>query len=299
MALWPALAVIAAGGAGLNYALKHRVRGKFFDAAGVRLHYCVEGQGPPVLLLHGLAVNSDLNWRWPGVIWRLAQDFCVISLDLRGHGLSEKPHSAWAYGTEMIRDAVRLLDHLGIPKAHVAGYSLGGFIALKLAATQPDRLLSAAVLGAGWQPPGTLAFGEILDQLAVDLEAGRGIGPLSLYLKGSRPPPSRLHDLFLRLMTSRFNDGAALAGLVRALPEIMLDENELRRITVPVCAIVGSRDPFRPSAEALIGRVARYELTVIDGADHLTALLRQRTRRALRNFLLRVSRERSGGCASR
>jgi pimeloyl-ACP methyl ester carboxylesterase len=237
-------------------------------------------------LLHGLGVQGDLNWRWPGVVWSLARDFCVITLDLRGHGLSEKPHGVWAYGAEMVRDAVRLLDHLGIRKAHVAGYSLGGFIALKLAATRSDRLTSAAILGAGWEAPGNPALVGILDRLAADLEAGRGIGPLNLYLEGDWPTPGRLQDLSLRLMTSWLNDGEALAGLVRSLPEIVLDETELRRITVPVCGIVGSRDAFRPGAEALTGRLARYELTTIEGADHLTALLYQRTRRALRDFLL-------------
>jgi pimeloyl-ACP methyl ester carboxylesterase len=284
----------AAGGAVLNQALKHRGCGQSFDAAGVRLHYRQEGRGAPVLLLHGLGVQSDLNWRWPGVVWSLARNFRVITLDLRGDGLSEKPHGSWAYGAEMVRDAVRLLDHLGIRKAHVAGYSLGGFIALKLAATRSDRLLSAAILGAGWEAPGNPAFDGILERVAADLEAGRGLGPLNVYLEGGWPPPGRLQDLSLRLMTSWINDGRALAGVVRSLPEIMLDETELRRITVPVCGIVGSRDTFRRGAEALTSRLARYELTTIEGADHLTALLHQRTRRALRDFLLRANGKADG-----
>ena len=131
----------------------HRTPGQLFDSSGVDLYYTVSGSGEPVVLLHGFAVQSDLNWRLPGVTRALARDFQVIALDLRGHGRSGKPYEPEQYGLEMAKDVVRLLDHLGIERAHVVGYSLGGFIALKLAMLHPERIISLSALGAGRESP--------------------------------------------------------------------------------------------------------------------------------------------------
>ena len=127
-----ALVAVLAAVIGLTlFVVTKRVEGAYFTSRGVTLHYTDEGRGPPVVLLHGFAVNSDLNWRLPGITADLAQDHRVISLDLRGHGLSDKPHLSEGYGLEMAVDVVALLDHLQIDRAQLVGYSLGGFIALK------------------------------------------------------------------------------------------------------------------------------------------------------------------------
>src|SRR5438552_1973382 len=105
---------------------------RFFDSKGVRIHYVIEGQGEPVLLVHGFAANIQLQWGLPGVLKTLAKDYQVIAIDCRGHGGSGKPHDPAMYGIEVVEDLVRLLDHLDIRRAHVVGYSLGAFITLKL-----------------------------------------------------------------------------------------------------------------------------------------------------------------------
>lgn len=64
--------IIAVIGAFL-FLLFHRAAGQYFDSNGVRLHYTVEGNGEPVILVHGLAANADLNWRYPGIIRLLAK----------------------------------------------------------------------------------------------------------------------------------------------------------------------------------------------------------------------------------
>src|SRR5690349_10160902 len=101
-----------------------RAEEQSFNSNGVRIHYYVEGKGEPVLLIHGFAVNAQLQWGLPGIIKDLAKDHRVITLDLRGHGKSDKPTEVKQYGTEMVEDVVRLLDHLKIKKAHVVGYSM-------------------------------------------------------------------------------------------------------------------------------------------------------------------------------
>jgi pimeloyl-ACP methyl ester carboxylesterase len=93
-----------------------------FDSAGIPIHYMVLGKkdGEPVLLIHGF--TGTIETQWAPVIKALATDYRVIALDCRGHGGSGKPHDPKQYGIEMVKDAVRLLDHLKIDKAHVAGY---------------------------------------------------------------------------------------------------------------------------------------------------------------------------------
>src|SRR5215471_4661597 len=120
-----------------------------FDSNGVKIHYIVEGKGEPVLLIHGFTSSIQGQWGGAGIIKALAKDYRVIAYDNRGHGNSGKPHDPKQYGTEMVEDAVRLLDHLKIDKAHVVGYSMGATITCKLLVTHPDRLLSVTLGGSG------------------------------------------------------------------------------------------------------------------------------------------------------
>src|SRR5438067_2910932 len=126
-----------------------RAQELFFDSNGVKIHYSVHGKGEPVLLIHGFTVSYPLQWVYPGISSALAKNYQVIGLDCRGHGRSGKPHDPKKYGMEMGEDAIRLLDHLDIRSAHLVGYSMGGFITLKLLALHPDRFLTATAGGAG------------------------------------------------------------------------------------------------------------------------------------------------------
>jgi pimeloyl-ACP methyl ester carboxylesterase len=279
----------AAAVAAVLFRVTRRAKGSSFDSNGVRIHYTFDGEGEPVVLLHGFAVNADINWRLPGITRALARDFNVIAMDLRGHGLSGKPDEARKHGMEMVDDVLRLLDHLRIEKAHVVGYSLGGVIALKLAATHPERLLTASSLGVGWERPDNSAFLAALPDIEADLKSGRGIGPLSSYLGDEREKPGLLHTMWVKLMTRYLNDGASLAAMVRAIPDLTIEEEELRRISVPMCSIVGSRDPLRVGVEAMEGLVPDLSVVVLDGADHISAPRNPRLVAALRVFLRRHS----------
>jgi pimeloyl-ACP methyl ester carboxylesterase len=74
---------------------------RFFESQGVRLAYSVQGQGEPVLLIHGFSSNRRMNWELPGISQALARDYQVIALDNRGHGQSDKPHDPRQYGNDM------------------------------------------------------------------------------------------------------------------------------------------------------------------------------------------------------
>jgi pimeloyl-ACP methyl ester carboxylesterase len=278
--------LLAAAGVAAMVFVTHRVKGVYFDSNGVRIYYTDEGRGEPVVLIHGFAVNADLNWRLPGITEFLAKDFRVIAMDLRGHGLSGKPHAAEKYGLQMANDVINLLDHLQIKKAHVVGYSLGGLIALKLAATHPQRLLSAFPCGAGWERPNNAAFLGAMERLAADLAAGRGIKPLSGNLGAGRQKPGWLHTAWVKIMTRYFNDPLALAAMVRGIPGLTLKEAELQGITVPVCSIIGSRDPLKAGVDAMNGRVNDFTVIVVPDADHIRTPGTEKMHRALKQFLL-------------
>ena len=97
----------------------------------------------------------------------------MIALDCRGHGKSGRPDNPTAYGAEMGRDVVRLLDHLKIQRAHIVGFSMGAFIAGHLLTTDADRFLSATFVGHHAVRTWTAADEQESEASARDLEATR------------------------------------------------------------------------------------------------------------------------------
>ena len=240
----------------------------FFDSNGVKIHYTDEGQGEPVLLIHGFTADITINWTIPGTRKALAQDYRVIAIDNRGHGLSDKPHDADKYGLEMVEDAVRLLDHLKIEKAHVVGYSMGGIITLKLVATHPERLRTVTLGGAGWMREADLAGDTFADALEKN-------GDLSQFINGIiAPDKPKLSDQQMKLITTMIaslNDMQALAAVARGWKKLVVTEQELEAIRVPTLALVGANDFVKPKVDDLQGRVPGLKTIVIADADHLGA----------------------------
>ncbi len=272
--------------------LLHRTPGQTFDSNGVPVFYTVEGEGEPVILIHGLAAQSDWNWRYPGVTRMLAKDFQVISMDIRGHGLTGKPTAPEAYGMEMIEDVVRLMDHLGLPSAHVAGYSLGGFIALKLAVTHPERVRSVAYCASGWAevasldeipnpyrkpvPPGETAMKSRAEEKAAEADSSRKNG--------------NNKSLFHRIRSS-FGDRVINPDAKRALKKTFtgfaVPREALQHNQVPSVCFIGTNDGLFYMAEELRKNMANLEYVVIEGANHFTTPFYGEFKRGLRDFLLR------------
>ena len=280
------LLVILLGLAGIAtylYTLYCR-KGAFFEVNGVRLHYIEAGKGTPVILVHGLASEHVGNWMLPRVFQRLSKRYRVIALDNRGHGKSDRPHDPMQYGLEMVDDVVRLMDHLGIAKAHVVGYSLGGFITLKLALKHPQRLLSAAPCGAGWTANPVEEL-KLLYSLSEDLAQGRGITALLKWLQVLQKPLPIPALWLVNLITCWFNDMKALSCLLRKVPVLVATESEVRSNVVPCLAIVGGNDHMKLFAQQLAGAMPNLELLIIPGRDHITTLLSRKLVPALMVFL--------------
>src|ERR1700761_7068614 len=122
-----------------------------FDHDGVEIAFLDEGQGEPIVLVHGFASNKEVNWVYPGWVSTLSRaGRRVIALDNRGHGASTKLYDPAAYHTSLMAEDVRaLLDHLGLPRADVMGYSMGARISAFLALAHPDRVRSVIFGGLG------------------------------------------------------------------------------------------------------------------------------------------------------
>lgn len=255
-----------------------------FDSNGVQIHYLDEGKGEPVVLIHGFVVNAQWQWGVPGIIRALAKDHRVIALDVRGHGRSDKPTDTKKYGTEMVEDVVRLLDHLKIQKAHVVGYSMGAIIAGKLLATHPDRLLSATLGGAGVIPE-EIKLPPFVEKLADSLEHGEGIGPLltALTPPGKPEPPKATIQLMSRVAVGE--RGKVLAAVARSWKTLAVPKEQLKANKVPTLALVGSDDPLKENFTLIKDDMANLKVIVIDGANHMNTFRKPLFIQSLRKFL--------------
>lgn len=213
-----------------------------FTVEGVKIHYLVEGHGAPVVLIHALHSSAEVNWVRTGIVSELAKSHRVVAIDLPGHGKSDKPEKDEAYGLQLVEDVVALVDHLKIQKAHIVGYSLGGMVALKLAALHPNRVESVALGGMGWLREG-----------------------------------SRLQDLWER-MPGR-DGGRTPAEFMRNVGTLALSEDEIKKLSMPVEVIVGDRDPVKRMYVIPLQHVRNdWPVVEVRDARHLNCLLRKEFR---------------------
>src|SRR5687767_7503008 len=242
---------------------------QFFDSNGVRLRYVEQGQGPAIVLMHGYTGTADRHFLANGVFANLAKDHRAIAIDLRGHGKSAKPHVPSAYGDEMARDVVRLLDHLKIQRAHVLGYSLGGFIASRLATLHPERLISV-VYAASLPFQTTDTF---MDKFAEDsikeLESDMPFKSLAIAVQppGSKPPSDdEIRKAVAPLVAA--NDVKALAALWRGYRSLMISPQQLSAVKVPSIVITGSADANAAGVPELNKTHPQIRTVVVERAQH-------------------------------
>lgn len=257
----------------------------FFDSNGTKIHYTVQGAGEPVLLIHGFTANIPMQWGGPGVLGELAKSYQVIGIDNRGHGRSAKPHDPKQYGLEMVEDQARLLDHLKIDRAHVVGYSMGGFITERLLTLHPERVITATLGGAGWSREGDQQL-DFLEDLAGSLERGEGIGLLIERLTpAGQPKPTEDQLKVINGLVGTMNDTKALAACLRGMRALQVTEEQLRANKIPTLALIGSIDPLKQGVDELEPVMSNLKVVAIEGADHMNAPARPEFIAALKEFL--------------
>lgn len=245
-----------------------------FNSDGVEIAYIDEGQGPPVLLIHGFASNLNVNWVDPGWVRFLTREgFRVIAMDCRGHGESAKLYAPADYAfPAMPEDARRLLDHLGLPDAFVMGYSMGARITAFLALAHPARVKKAVFGGLGVNMVRGLA----------------GTGPIAAALEAESidkvtNATARTFRLFAEQTKS---DLKALATCMRSA-RAPLSADMVGKIACPVLVAVGSEDVIGGSAEELAKLIPGAKAYVIEGRDHMKAVGDRGYKEAVAAFLKR------------
>lgn len=260
-----------------------------FDSDGVKIRYVDRGprDGEPVVLVHGFACNVE--FQWGPVVPKLAREYRVIALDCRGHGKSDKPHDADAYGLKMVDDVKRLLDHLQLERAHIVGYSMGAGIAARFAAMYPDRTLSLVMGGAGVMPDA--AFTRCLPDLVASLEKKGSMAPLIMALNPpGAPPPTDFQLKSVDMVMMGMNDPQALAAMVRGFEPMLAADAQRpasywKGIEAPALGIVGGADPLRQSVESTGELLPDMRVVVVPGRDHVTTVMAPEFIKSIDEFL--------------
>lgn len=218
-----------------------------------------EGAGEPVLMIHGFSSSHHVNWVAPGWFKTLTQaGYRAIALDNRGHGRSTKSYDEADYDPRlMAEDAVALLDHLGIARAHIFGYSMGARISAFLALAHPDRVATLILGGLGY---------GIID----------GVGdwdPIAEALLA--PDPAAIEHprgkMFRSFADQTRSDRRALAACIATSRELISRE-EMARIASPTLIGIGTKDDIAGSGQQLAAVMPDAEAFDIEGRDHMLSV---------------------------
>jgi pimeloyl-ACP methyl ester carboxylesterase len=225
----------------------------------VEIAYLDEGEGDPILLVHGFASSKNVNWVYPAWVSELKKaGRRVVALDNRGHGESSKLYDPAQYSiAEMAGDIVALMDHLDIARADVMGYSLGARMTAWLGLNAPGRLRSAILGGIG---SAMIEGGGPGENVVQALEAPS--------LEDVTDPVGRTFRAFAEQTRS---DRLALAACMRGSRGVM-SADEASRISVPVLIAVGTTDEVAGSAAALGNIIPGSEVLDIPNRDHMRAV---------------------------
>jgi len=230
-----------------------------FTRDGVEIAFLDEGEGEPIVLVHGFASTKEVNWVFPGWVTTLTRaGRRVIALDNRGHGESAKLYDPAAYHSSLMAEDVRaLLDHLGLGYADVMGYSMGARITAFLTLAHPKRVRSAVLGGLGIRLVDGVGLPETVAQ-ALETPSLADVADPTGYM-------------FRAFAEQTHSDLRALAACMRGSRQT-LSPSEVGRIAVPVLVAVGSKDPVAGSPEQLAALIPGARALIIPGRDHMLAV---------------------------
>lgn len=230
-----------------------------FKHGEIELAYLDEGSGEPVVLVHGFASNKEVNWVYPSWTSTLKRaGFRVIAIDDRGHGESAKLYDPALYHAGLMAgDVIALLDHLGIPRADLIGYSMGARIVAFAGVQEPERVRSLTLGGLGARLvdgvglPDSIADALLAPSLdAVTDEQGR---------------------VFRRFAEQTKSDLRALAACMRGSRQT-LSREQVMALDMPVLVAVGTKDDVAGPAQPLADMIPNGRALDIPGRDHMLAV---------------------------
>ena len=252
--------------------------GWFTMSDGVKIHYVTSGtQGSWVVLIHGYTGSAEGNWYANGVAAALTDKHRVVAIDCRNHGKSDKPTPG---GPGRAKDVIELMNHLGIERAHVHGYSMGGMITSRLMALIPDRLITAGFGGSGVRETDD-EFRALVpkDVDGVDPEeatASRTLRIANAMNNGmTREEAEAAADTARaprRQLNADATTGDATTGDAGQAQRAAI-ELDLRKIDIPVLAINGEYDRPMAKTHRLWRELRDFTSVVLPGKSHLTAIM--------------------------
>jgi len=246
-----------------------------FLSDNVRIAYRVEGAGDPIVLVHGFASTHSVNWIKPGWVDCLVEEGRqVILFDLRGHGESEKLFDPTEYDrSAMARDIANLLQHLGLERADIMGYSLGGVLALRLAVEMPSvcrRVILAGVGDVMFAPSHTAE--PVVQSLLADT---------------TREATSAVGRAFRVFADKNGQNRQALAACY-STPRRVISPEEMKSVEMPLLVVTGERDVIAGAPGPLAAAMGNGEAFVIPKRDHMRAVGDPAYKTAVLEFLRRA-----------
>ena len=243
-----------------------------FHHGHVEIAFLDEGEGDPIVLIHGFASSKEVNWvatAWVAELKRSGRR--VIALDNRGHGQSTKLYDPAAYISATMADDVRaLLDHVGLPRADVMGYSMGARIAAFFALEHPKRVRAMILGGLGIR----LVEGVGLPESIADALEAPSLADVT-------DPQGRVFRAFAEQTKS---DLRALAACIRGSRQTLARE-QAKSLSMPVLVAVGEKDTVAGSGPELAALMPHAQALDIPGRDHMLAVGDKVFKAGVVNFL--------------
>lgn len=224
--------------------------GRYASVNGLKLYYEVHGSGHPLVLLHGGLHTIDLSFR--ALIPLLAPSHRLIAVEMQGHGRTGDVEREPLY-PNLADDVVALLDDLGVDRADVLGFSLGGLVALELGMRHPSRVDRLVATAAHYRPDG---YHDLSDPASVRMPTPAEFAEMREEYERVAPDPGHF-DAFLERMNV----------VVHGHPG--WSEDDLRSIAAPVLLVIGDTDFVRiEHAAEMLELLPAAQLAVLPGTRH-------------------------------
>jgi len=253
----------------------HAEYSHFADIDGLRIHYQEKGAGQPLVLIHGFTSST---YSWHDVFEPLAQKFHVIAVDLKGFGFSGKPDGDYTRRAQA-RVVIGLLDYLKLDSAWLCGNSMGGEVALNIAALNPQRVAGLILIdsagvevpGSGSLAPGYLLLpvvGRVLTALSLTTDRLVRQGLEKSFYDRSLVTNERVANYYRPLKT---RDGQLAALRARTQADQFPVEPEIGKLTMPALIIWGAQDELIPleAGRKMNSLIRGSELVVLDHCGHV------------------------------